>query len=84
MKDNIILFFKLFKWVFKSILVILGILPFSRCGSGYKEKDGKVFFNGREITDKSFVVLNNKFAKSDTKIYYKSYRSEERRVGKEC
>ena len=73
MKDNVILFIKLIKWVFKSILVILGILPFSRCSSGYKEKDGKVFFNGKEITDKSFVVFSDEFAKSDSAVYYKSY-----------
>jgi hypothetical protein len=73
MKDNIIIIFKIVKWVFKSVFVILGILPFSRCGSGYKEKDGKIFFNGKEITDKSFVVLNDEFAKSDSGVYYKSY-----------
>jgi DKNYY family len=73
MKENIIIIFKIVKWVFKSVFVILGILPFSRCGSGYKEKDGKVFFNGKEITDKSFVILNNEFAKSDSAVYYKSY-----------
>jgi hypothetical protein len=73
MKENITIIFKIVKWVFKSVFVILGILPFSRCGSGYKEKDGKVFFNGKEITDKSFVILNNEFAKSDSAVYYKSY-----------
>jgi hypothetical protein len=73
MKNNIIRFFERIKWVFKTILVILGIIPFFRCSSGYKEKDGKVTFNGKEITDKSFVVLNEDFAKNDSSAYYKSY-----------
>jgi len=73
MKDNnIIFFFKFVKWVFKTILVIFGVIPFSGCSSGYREKEGKVTFDGREITDKSFVVLSNEFAKDSTAAYYKS------------
>lgn len=72
MKDNIIFFFKFFKWVFKTILVIFGVIPFSGCGSGYREKNGKITFNGREITDKSFKVLSNEFAKDSVAAYYKS------------
>ena len=64
--------FKFIKWVIKTVLVLLGILPFTRCSSGYREKDGKVTFNGKEITDKSFVVLSNEFAKDSTTAYYKS------------
>jgi hypothetical protein len=55
------------------MLIIFGVLPLSRCGSGYKEKDGKVTFNGNEINDEHFVVLNNSFAKNDTAAYYKGY-----------
>lgn len=53
------------------VLLITGILPLARCGSGYKEKGGKVTFNGEEIADKSFVVLNDVFGKTDTNAYYK-------------
>jgi hypothetical protein len=64
--------FKLIKWTIRTMLVITGILPFAGCSSGYREKDGKVTFDGKEITDKSFVVLNEQFAKSDSTAYYKS------------
>ena len=74
MKDNnIIIFFKVIKWAIKTILVLFGVIPLSRCSSGYKEKDGKVTFNGKEITDKSFTVLNDQFAKNDSAAYYKEY-----------
>jgi hypothetical protein len=63
--------FKLLKWFFKTLLVLTGIISSTRCGSGYKEKDGKVYFNGKEITDKSFVVLNEVFAKDSSFAYYK-------------
>ena len=69
---NIIFFFKFIKWVFKAVLVIFGVIPISRCNSGYREKNGKITFDGREITDKSFVVLSNEFAKDSTAAYYKS------------
>ena len=74
MKDNgIIIFFKIIRWAIKTVLVIFGIIPLSRCGSGYKEKNGKITFNGREITDKNYIVLNDQFAKNDSGAYYKEY-----------
>ncbi|MEO5889323.1 MAG: DKNYY domain-containing protein [Ferruginibacter sp.] len=63
--------FKLIKWAIKTVLVLTGILPLFRCSSGYKQKDGKVTFNGKEITDKSFVVLSEEFAKDSTTAWYK-------------
>lgn len=72
MKDNnIVLFFKVIKWTIKTILVIFGVIPLSRCSSGYQEENGKVTFNGKEITDKSFKVLSKEFAKDSTTAYYK-------------
>ncbi|QHT66844.1 hypothetical protein GXP67_09325 [Rhodocytophaga rosea] len=62
---------KLVKWIFKSIFILTGLVSVFRCNSGYKEKDGKITFNGREITDKNFVVLNDVFAKDSAYIYYK-------------
>jgi hypothetical protein len=74
MKDNgIIIFFKVIRWSIKTALMIFGIIPLTRCGSGYKEKGGKVTFDGKEITDKSFIVLNDAFAKNDKTAYYKAY-----------
>jgi hypothetical protein len=63
--------FKLIKWIFKSIFILTGLFSLFRCNSGYKEKDGKIFFNGKEITDKNFVVLNDVFAKDSAYVYYK-------------
>ena len=51
------------------MLIIFGVIPLSRCGSGYKEKNGKVIFNGKEITDKNYIVLNDQFAKNDSGAY---------------
>ncbi|MEP7265611.1 MAG: DKNYY domain-containing protein, partial [Bacteroidota bacterium] len=65
--------FKLIKWIFKTMLVLTGIMSFTKCGSGYKKKDGKIYFDGKEITDKSFVVLNDAFAKDSTTAYFKNY-----------
>ena len=62
---------KFIKWIVKTILILTGILPFMKCGSGYKEQNGKVYFNGKEITDKNFVVLNDAFAKDSLYAYYK-------------
>lgn len=59
------------RWVFRTVLIILGVLPLTRCSSGYRQKDGKITFNGKEITDKSFVVLSNEFAKDSSTAYYK-------------
>lgn len=68
---DILFFFKFIKWVFKAVLVIFGIIPFSGCSSGYREKNGKVTFDGREITDKSFKILSSEFAKDSAAAYYK-------------
>lgn len=62
---------KILWWPLRMILIILGIVPLTRCSSGYSVKDGKTMFNGKEITDKSFVVLSNEFAKDSTAVYYK-------------
>lgn len=73
MKDNyIVVFFKVIRWALKAVLVIFGVIPFSRCSSGYSEKNGKVTYDGREITDKNFIVLSNEFAKDSAAAYYKS------------
>ncbi|MEO6732825.1 MAG: DKNYY domain-containing protein [Ferruginibacter sp.] len=61
------------KWIIKTILVISGIIPLSKCSSGYKEKNGKTTFNGKEITDKNFVILSDEFAKDSTTAYYKEH-----------
>lgn len=72
MKDNsVIIFFKVMKWAIKALLVFFVIIPLSRCNSGYSKKDGKVTFNGKEINDKSFIVLNDAFAKDSSTAYYK-------------
>ncbi|MEO6722391.1 MAG: hypothetical protein ABIN67_18630, partial [Ferruginibacter sp.] len=63
--------FKLIKWCIKTILILTGIMPLFRCSSGYRQKDGKITFNGKEITDKNFIVLNEAFAKDSTTAYYK-------------
>ena len=74
MKDSgFVIVFKIMKWCVKMILVITGIIPLARCGSGYNKKDGKITFNGKEITDKNFVVLSEEFAKDSTTAYYKEY-----------
>ena len=57
---------------FAPVAPFFGVFQLIRCSSGYKEKDGKVYFNGEEITDKSFVVLNDAFARDSTTAYYKS------------
>ncbi len=64
---------KVFKWFAKTLLVVLGIFPFFRCSSGYKEKDGKLMFDGEVITNKSFIVLSKDFGKDSTTAYYRSY-----------
>lgn len=64
---------KLIRWVIKTVVLLTGIFPLTRCSSGYKERNGKVTFNGKEITDKNFVVLNDAFAKDSSTAYYKEY-----------
>ena len=63
--------FRIIKWAVKTILVLTGIFPLLRCSAGYQEKDGKITFNGKEITDKHFIVLNDAFAKDSLYVYYK-------------
>ena len=59
---------------FKITLIILSvIIVITGCSSGYREKNGRVTFNGEEIADKNFVVLNESFGKSDSTAYYKRY-----------
>lgn len=70
-ENNLAVMFKIIRWSVKTVLLLTGILPLLRCSSGYREKDGKVTFNGRQITDKYFVVLNNAFAKDSTTAWYK-------------
>ncbi len=71
--SNLFAFFKFIKWVGKVILIITGILPLARCSSGYGTKNGKPTFNGKEITDESFIVLSKEFAKDSATAYYKEY-----------
>lgn len=72
MKNNsFVILFKLVKWTVKTILVIAGVIPLSRCSSGYKQKDGKLTFNGKELTGKGWRILNSSFAVNDSTVYYK-------------
>ena len=64
---------KLVKWSFRALLFLIGASPLFRCSSGYKTEDGKVTFDGEVITDKSFIVLSDEFAKDSTSAYYKRY-----------
>ncbi len=65
--------FKIFKWSIKTILVLLGVFPLSKCNPGYREQNGKITFNGKEISDINFIVLNDHFAKNDTSVFFKDY-----------
>jgi hypothetical protein len=58
------------KWGIK-LLLLTGIFPLAGCGSGYKKEKGRITFNGKEITDKNFIVLNDVFAKDSLHAYYK-------------
>ncbi len=63
--------YKIFKWPARISLILFGIILLNSCNSGYSEKNGKAMFNGKEITDKSLVVLSNEFAKDSAAAYYK-------------
>lgn len=65
--------FKLLKQAIRTLLLCTVLLSLFGCNSGYKEKDGKITFNGEAITDKSFIVLNEAFAKNDSTAYFKKY-----------
>lgn len=67
-KKTVFAMFKFTRWIFKTIFLIIGAILF-KCNSDEKEK---VTFNGKVITDKNFVVLNDQFAKDSTTAYYKS------------
>jgi DNA-binding helix-hairpin-helix protein with protein kinase domain len=54
------------KSLVKALLTLTGIFSLFKCSSGYNEKEGKITFNGEEITAKNFVVLNEVFAKDDS------------------
>lgn len=62
--------FKLVKHIIKAALGLTGVSLLG-CSSGYQEKDGTITFNGKKITDKHFVVLNQAFAKDSLYVYYK-------------
>ncbi|MBP6827157.1 MAG: DKNYY domain-containing protein [Saprospiraceae bacterium] len=66
-------FFKLVFRFFKFVLMLTGVISFSRCGgSGYQKDGDKVFFDGKEVS-KDLKVLNEVFAKDDTTAYFKRY-----------
>jgi hypothetical protein len=68
--------FKLLTRFFKLILMLTGVVSFSRCGgSGYQQDGDKVTFNGEEVS-KDMKVLNDVFAKDSTTAYYKKYAIE--------
>lgn len=72
LKDNsATVFFKIVRFVSKTIFIIFVIILQCGCSTGYKEKNGKVTFNGKEITDKNFIVLSEEFAKDSASAYYK-------------
>jgi len=71
--SNLSVLFRPIQWIVKTTVVIIGILPFAKCSSGYSDEKGKVTFNGKEITDRTFVVLSPEFAKDSTSAYYKEY-----------
>jgi len=63
--------FTIIKWLFKTAFLIVGSFPVFRCGSS-EEENTPVKFQGKVITDKDFIVLNDQFAKDSTTAYYKS------------
>lgn len=65
--------FKLIFKFFKLVLMLTGVISFSRCGgSGYQTAGNKVFYNGKEVS-KDLKVLSDVFAKDDSAAYFKSY-----------
>ncbi|MBC7848874.1 MAG: DKNYY domain-containing protein [Chitinophagaceae bacterium] len=65
--------FKLFRSLLKVIFIATGILPFFKCSSGYKETNGKKTYNGKEITDATFKILNDAFATDSATAYFKEH-----------
>lgn len=68
--------YKMIKWTFRALLFFIGLSPLSRCGAGYRNQEGKIKFNGKEISDKNFEVLNGSFGKNDTAVFYKEHLIE--------
>ncbi|MEO6313505.1 MAG: DKNYY domain-containing protein [Chitinophagaceae bacterium] len=54
-----------------ALLLVSVLLLLISCGTGYEEKNGKISFNGKEITDPHFIILNDAFAKDSQYAYYK-------------
>jgi hypothetical protein len=63
--------YRLREMVFLAASILVTWLPC--CSSGYSVKDGKAFFNGKEISENSFRVLNDDFAKDSSTAYYRQY-----------
>lgn len=63
--------FIIVKWLFKTAFLIVGSFPIFRCGSADEENRPKKF-NGEEITDPNFIILNDQFGKDSANAYYKS------------
>jgi hypothetical protein len=63
--------FSVLKWSIKAIFILTGISSLFRCSTGYREKGGKITFNGEEISSESFVILNEDFAKDSATAWYK-------------
>ena len=56
------------------LLFLIGNLTFSE----YVVKDGKVFYNGKEVwveDMKSFRILNDKIAADSQNVYFRGYRT---------
>jgi hypothetical protein len=51
------------KWIIKSLLLLAGFFLVTAGGTRYEQKDGKTFFNGKEITGRHSVVLNKVLAR---------------------
>ncbi len=64
------------KWLLKILILVflIGHLVFS----DYVLKEGKVFYNGKEVwveDMKSFRILNDKIAADSQNIYFRGYRA---------
>src|SRR5688572_21015362 len=44
---------------------------FSGCSSGYQEKNGRYYLNGKEVSNKDLHVLSNEFARDSFHVYYR-------------
>ncbi len=57
---------------FRFLLMLVGVISFNKCSSGYKKEGNKVIFNGKEVSP-DVLVLNAVFAKNDSTAYFKNY-----------